>query len=261
MFKHFIVFLLICMLPKLALTAEHWQASNYIIGSFIEIALKNEFDSKPAKLRKWNKPVHVWLDHKGPENQANKALHTNLVRMHLDHLEELTGQYVGLVANEAQADMKVIFTSEKQWKRDIEQTVGSKMTPRMMKAVCMAALKTNGKSEISSAVVIIPVDQAIRHRKLVTCIVEEITQVMGLPNDSDSVFPSIFNDKTPNDLLTGLDGLLLQLLYHPDLEVGMTAAEVMPVMRTLVTEMQIDGTVDNAVKTVKKGELYPLMGF
>lgn len=261
MLKRFIILLLICMLPKLALAAEHWQGSNYIMRSFIEIALKNEFDSRPAKLRKWNKPVHVWLDHQGPENIANQTLHTNLVRMHLDHLEDLTGQYIGLVANESQADIKVIFTSERQWKHDIEQTIGSKITPRMMKAVCMAALKTNANSEISSAVVIIPVDQAIRHRKLVTCIVEEITQVMGLPNDSDSVFPSIFNDKTPNDLLTGLDGLLLGLLYHPDLEVGMTAAEVIPVMRNLVTEMQIDGTVDHAVQTVKKGELYPLMGF
>lgn len=260
MLKHFVI-LLLCILSKHAIANEHWQGSNYIIRSFIEIALKNEFDNKPATLRKWDKPVHVWINHRAPDTAAKKTLHANLVRMHLDHLEYLTGQYIGLVAEESQADIKVIFTAEKQLKQDFKYYVGREMSSHMKQAVCMANLITNAKSEISSAVVIIPVDQAIRHRKLVTCIVEEITQVMGLPNDSDLVYPSIFNDNTPNDLLTGLDGLLLQLLYHPDLEVGMTAGEVIPVIRKLVTEMQLDGTVDHAVKIVKKGELYPLMGF
>lgn len=84
---------------------------------------------------------------------------------------------------------------------------------------------------------------------------------MGLPNDSDLVFPSIFNDKTPNDLLTGLDSLLLQMLYHPDLEAGMSILEVLPVIRNIVTEWKIDGTIARANQVVRKGDLYPVMGF
>ncbi len=261
MFKRTIFFVFILLIPTVALSVEPWQGSNFIMRAFIEIALKNEFDSRPAKLRKWNKPVHVWIEHKGLENQQNKALHANLVRMHLDHLEDITGQYIGLVANEAQADIKVIFTTTNQWHADIKMHMGKHITPRMLQAVCMASIKTNKKSEITHAVVIIPVDQAVRHRKLVTCVVEEITQVMGLPNDSEKVYPSIFNDRTPNDLLTGLDSILLQLLYHPRLEVGMYAGDVIPVMRDIVTEWQIDGTIESANKDVRKGKLYPLMGF
>jgi hypothetical protein len=99
------------------------------------------------------------------------------------------------------------------------------------------------------------------HGKLVACVVEEITQVLGLPNDSEKVFPSIFNDKTPQDLLTGLDFILLKLLYSPSISAGMTAAEVKQPLQILLEQWLRDGTIANAGKTVRQGQLYPLLGY
>lgn len=259
MCKRFLFGCLWLLLTKMGHGAEHWQQPNFIMQSFLEVALKNEFTSQPSTLRKWDQPVNVWIDHR----VGNEALHTRLVRMHLSHLSTLTGQYIGLVVNEQQANVKVVFTTQGQWMRDIETFIGTTAAEQAQKqnAVCMASFKVNQASEITSAVVVIPVDQAIRNRKLVSCVVEELTQIMGLPNDSEKVFPSIFNDKTPDDLMTGLDGLLLQMLYHPYLASGMKANEVILNMKRILQEWQKDGTIQNAVKTVHQGELYPMMGF
>ena len=56
---------------------------------------------------------------------------------------------------------------------------------------------------------------------------------MGLPNDSTDVYPSIFNDHSFNNFLTGLDYLLLQLLYSDVLKSGMTGEEVEQQVHTI----------------------------
>jgi hypothetical protein len=83
--------------------------------------------------------------------------------------------------------------------------------------------KHNKQSELISVLVIIPVDHAMSYGLLSACIIEELTQAMGLPNDSDWVIPSIANDKSVLDLLTGLDYLLLKILYDNRLHAGMSA--------------------------------------
>jgi len=95
----------------------------------------------------------------------------------------------------------------------------------------------------------------------VACVVEEITQVLGLPNDSEKVFPSIFNDKTPQDLLTGLDYILLKLLYSTEIKAGMTTTEVQPIIQKQLIQWQRDGTLSDADKTVRQGQLYGLLGY
>jgi len=127
--------------------------------------------------------------------------------------------------------------------------------------VCMANFRVDGQYEIKKAIVIIPVDQARMHGKLVSCVVEEITQILGLPNDSERAYPSIFNDKTPESLLSGLDYLLLKALYNDAIKPGMTANEVTPVMQNLIRRWQKDGTIQSAAQAVKTGELYPLLGY
>jgi len=109
--------------------------------------------------------------------------------------------------------------------------------------------------------IIIPVDQARSRGKLVACIVEEITQVLGLPNDSDTAYPSIFNDHMPEDLLSPLDVVLLQLLYEPELKPGMTKAQVKPIVRKVLKRYQEAGVLKRAPKAAQQAPLYLLIGY
>ena len=56
---------------------------------------------------------------------------------------------------------------------------------------------------------------------------------MGLPNDSRTARPSVFNDDSEFALLTRHDELLLGMLYDPALSPGMDEHDARPVIRQL----------------------------
>ncbi len=64
-----------------------------------------------------------------------------------------------------------------------------------------------------------------------SCVEEELTQSMGLPNDDAGVRPSIFNDEKEFGVLTAHDELLLRVLYDRRLAPGMPPETAMPVVR------------------------------
>lgn len=70
-----------------------------------------------------------------------------------------------------------------------------------------------------------------------SCIHEEIAQGLGLPNDSLSARPSIFNDDDEFALLTSHDEKLLTLLYDPRLKPGMSAEDARPIVRIIAREL------------------------
>ena len=70
-----------------------------------------------------------------------------------------------------------------------------------------------------------------------SCIHEEIAQGLGLPNDSPSARPSIFNDDDEFALLTSHDEKLLTILYDRRLKPGITADEALPVVRIIAREL------------------------
>ena len=251
--------LLVIALTSTPLLAEQerWQNLGFISKAFTEVALRNEYSLQGSFVRNWHKPVKVWIDHQ----VADQDIHTGLVKMHIKHLIGITGQQISLTERENRANLKIIFTRQQAWKEEVGKEFGPNAIQHVHGAVCMANFSVNGHYEIQKAVVIIPVDQARMHGKLVSCIVEEITQVLGLPNDSEKAYPSIFNDKTPESLLSGLDYLLLKALYHDDIRAGMSEDEVMPLLQKLLWGWQKDGTIQSAAKSVKNGELYPLLGY
>ena len=235
----------------------HWQKAQYLQHAFQEIALRNEYTRRGHVVRKWTKPVTIWIDHQ----VGDQAMHTELVSLHLNHLQSLTSHPIKLTRDRKSANLRLIFTRQADWGQQVKKLFGPEAAAALHGAVCMANFRTNGHYEIIEARVIIPVDQARMHGKLVSCIVEELTQVMGLPNDSEAVYPSIFNDKTPEELLSGLDGLLLKMLYHPEIKPGMNEQQVRPVLKKIIHKWQQNGTITSAAKTVRRGALYPLLGY
>ncbi len=62
------------------------------------------------------------------------------------------------------------------------------------------------------------------------CIVEEITQLFGLPNDVDGI-ESVFNDDDRYRELTELDRDLVRALYDPAMKAGLPRDQAMSVLR------------------------------
>lgn len=247
-----------CLLATQAVHAdEAWQSPDYLQQAFNEVALHSEYVAGEQVVRKWQQPVKVWLVHHA--DQADK--HTKLTHYHLRHLSRITGHPISFAANAAEANMTVIFSQSAQWHQEVAQVSSNKSRQPPADAMCMFGLTLDAQNAIKRAWVVIPVDHANERGLLVSCIVEEITQAMGLPNDSEKVYPSVFNDKTPESLLTGLDALLLKMLYLPAIKPGMRAGQVQPILARQLQQWQSDGTIQSAEKNVRQSELYDMMGF
>jgi hypothetical protein len=72
--------------------------------------------------------------------------------------------------------------------------------------------------------------------------------VLGLPRDSDAVFPSIFNDRSTNDYLTGLDVVLLKILYNPKIKTGMMKSTLKPLLKNIIAAMRVSGEIQQSTQ-------------
>lgn len=200
---------------------SHWHSPSYIRHSFLDIALNNEYSPEISNVRKWKKTIHYSIVHR----TADTGFHEQITKIHLNHLSDITGVKISPAQSKKQVNLTIIFSRERnitqELKNDFLLKDSEQITSLARNSVCIAHFHTNQDNSIKKAIVIIPVDRARAHAKLLSCVVEELTQIMGLPNDSDSVYPSIFNDKSSDDFLSGLDFILLKLLYHKDIKAGM----------------------------------------
>ncbi|MDD9876161.1 MAG: DUF2927 domain-containing protein [Magnetovibrio sp.] len=74
-------------------------------------------------------------------------------------------------------------------------------------------------------------------RDIDSCLLEEMTQTLGLPNDSDLVKPSVFNNRSQPTALNRTDVILLRALYDPRLHPGMAREPAMKVARQVIGEL------------------------
>jgi hypothetical protein len=203
--------------------------------SFELIALQNEYGPKRwSPVRKWVKPVAIFLDSRA----GLKDVQLLLTQEHIANLSKITGHRIYLEHRKKNANLILVFERESLLQPLVKELLPDQnFTDEFLNTnVCFGNFNVNRDYEISKAVVIIPTDRARAHGKLPACIVEELTQVMGLVNDSVEVYPSIFNDKSIDDELSKHDIRLLKILYNQKIKAGMQRTEVMPIVRELITK-------------------------
>lgn len=232
-----------------------WLNVGFIERSFYEVALKNEYDTIDHPLRKWRKPIRIYLVH----DVKDKKLHTELAHKQVAHLRQITGHSIRFVPHRHQANLTWVFSSEARWEKQVEKYLGKSSTKYLSSAVCIANYRARKSGEIIKASIVIPVDKARHRGKLIACVVEEVAQILGLPNDSDNVYPSVFNDHSPEELLSPLDITLLKLLYEPSLTVGMRKDEIKPILTKLLRQYERNGQLKKAEQISKQAPLYLML--
>lgn len=232
---------------------SNYLDTDFIARAFTAVVHGREYAAGSFELSRWPDDIQYYI-----HQDVADPLAVVMIEMHLQQLGDISGRRFVKVPIE-DARLEIYLTRQQGWQVLVANRVGASAIPDLHGAVCYASFNTRSGT-IEAAQVFIPVDQARMHGKLVSCVVEELTQVMGLPNDSELVFPSIFNDRTPDDLLTPLDWVLIRLLYHPDLVPGMVASQSTTAVRALLRQWQADGTLQSAAVKVKQGELYRMLG-
>ncbi|NVK43465.1 MAG: DUF2927 domain-containing protein [Oceanospirillaceae bacterium] len=246
--------LLFALLSWPAVASERWQQPQRLAQIFAAVALTVEHGDGPAQIRKWQQPVRVWIDHR----VGDRVLHERLTDMHLRHLGAITGLDIARVGVRERANLVLVFTRADRWAEDLARELGPGAVRYMHGAVCMGGLHSQ-KGVIRSAAAVIPVDQARMHGKLVACIVEELTQALGLANDSELAYPSVFNDLSPDDLLTDLDCSLLRILYDPRVAPGLNADALGHLLPDIIDDLRRQDLYRRALSDARHSELRGLL--
>lgn len=247
------------LLSSKTIAQERWQTDAYIQQSFIKIALEREYkESKHPKLIRWEKPITVYFE----SDTGDAKLQRDLLTIQMQHLAEISGRPIGFTPYSKNAGILVIFTTYDTLEDKVRSYIGDpeKIRKALDEALCLGNFRLNKRSEITRAVIIIPVDYAREKARLLDCVVEEITQTLGLPNDSNDVFPSVFNDVSVDTYLSPLDYILLKALYSPHLRTGMTVAQTKAAFPLVLKDLHASGDIENAVKRVQIDSLRSYVG-
>jgi hypothetical protein len=223
-----------------------WKSPDFLVESFVELALKNSYSMRRNPVRKWTVPVRYFI----VQGVGDEDLHRELVDAHFRHLAGITGLSIQPAETRAAAHFLVVLTSEAALESEVPRYFGSGSANRnamlFRHSLCMASFGTERRGTIVRATAMIPVDAARGRADLAACVVEELTHAMGLGNDTVQPLPSIFSRKSNLAFLSGLDHLVLKMLYDPRIKPGMDEKTARPVLQKIAAEYQRAGLFTNA---------------
>ena len=239
------------MLNMLTMAASQAEplSNEKIIRNFNVIAFGNEYTGKRyAHVRKWAKPIRIGILGKYP------IYFEAFVRQHLRDLWDLTHfpmelrysvrmQKAGKLAGDfdsGEVNFPLFYLPAAELPRVIERTLKGKTTAaevaRMVNISTCHARYWTRKNEIVLAYAAFPAEHSKEHMR--ACVVEELTQILGLVNDSSAVNPSIFNDQSPHFELTTHDRLMVQLFYDKRISPGMPRESAIATGRIILNEIR-----------------------
>jgi Protein of unknown function (DUF2927) len=219
--------------PQRAGGVDDSLPNTQVVANLLEIVFGSEFVGEDSDVvRKWTAPLRVAIYAKDP------GRYRMLVEPVLQQLGELTGLDIQLVDQSAPAqNAYILILGREQFYAYAETHLSAGKNPRTNSYLdCFGIFAAARSGAISELTAVIPefVSEATKR----SCVIEEIAQALGLPNDSFSVRPSIFNDDDAYQDLTWQDELFLRVLYDARVRPGMTRAEFEPLARRIVDELR-----------------------
>lgn len=225
-----------------------------VLKHFESVVFGSEYEgvAEATKIQKWVGPVRIGVNAMtgvvkpkpdgGRELNLERARPTNeqmsLIRKHLTTLVKLTG-----VKNEA-ADKKAKKPANLLIRFLPRLAIGQ---PFVDKDIDPRLLKKLGKGG-ACYFVIIPFRSGMLRRGLIVvnnelpmdqmdaCLLEELTQAFGMPNDSDIVTPSVFNQQGQMRALSKTDIAMIKTLYDHRLPAGTPRKDAMRLARGILEE-------------------------
>jgi len=199
-----------------------------VLDAFSRIAFGNEHEPEAdPRLQKWVSPIRWRAYEAVPLTAAERAF----FHRHIARLARLTGLEFTPAESWPEANFVIYFVEDSGYEAALGRHLAPSrrhLLPRLAAATCVGVQRNDRITHaIEYAMAIIPVERARARGLLEACIAEETTQLLGLPNDSEGVADTLFNDVGGARDLTPLDEMLVRLLYHRRLQPGMRRPEAL----------------------------------
>jgi hypothetical protein len=199
----------------------------------------------PGALRRWVVPVRFSVEFGATVPPAQQAPDRQTVSAYVARLARLTGHPM-TVTSPASANYHVLVMGEDdraQLLARVTELVPNidraslaflRSMPRTIHCLVMAFSDPAQDQVYTRAIAVIRAEHPDLMRR--SCFHEELTQGLGLPNDSPAARPSIFNDDDEFALLTSQDEVFLQILYDRRLAPGMPLTTARPLVLQIAAE-------------------------
>lgn len=203
-----------------------------VVAQFEAVAFGHEHGRKPTVLRKWTESPQLGLY---VERNYDASEHLPALRHHARAIGRATGLSIGAASGAEDVTLRFGFYPRTALVHLPRATDAQHFQELVTTSACVAMAVADDAGEIREGAIVIGTDISLALQR--HCILEELVQVMGLPNDACHYRPSLFCEADHVGELSGYDRLLLRALYDERLEPGMAQDEAMPIARRIIREL------------------------
>ena len=211
-------------------------APDDLADRFKLIAFYNEVTGEETPLRRWADDVRVVLA------SAEGQRYVEDTRAIAETLDRLLPQSVSVVDPGDDANVLMLISSRFTLRSTLDRMqLPSRIRATILRASCagmMFRTDTDHPDEINAAVVTI--QHTLGDTLVRRCIAQELTQILGLPNDIDDPEGTVFSSDSRRSSLSEGDENLVRILYDPRIQPGMTRTEAMPIVRAIAAEIEAE---------------------
>ncbi len=214
------------LLASLSATPGRAFTDAELIDGFDRTVFGSEYQSfgwQSFLVKKYTGPVRLFVDdrsqaHRGPE----------LARFVRTLPGLIAGLDIGVVDSPGKANYHVFVVDRADYRQTVTREIYGRPSSSFAPGKCLVRVVSDSSGiSRSDAVVVADEGDFLFHR----CIVEEVLQGLGPINDDRTLDESVFNDRSTHATFTSFDRHILNMLYDPLIEPGMTkleAARVLP---------------------------------
>ncbi len=225
-----------------------------LLQHFDSVVFGNEYEAvKSAEhVQKWMTPIRVSISAmrgnliNKPDGKRELKLErvkpspeqVAIIRKHLITLVKLTGaaseksdQKNGKPANFLIKFVPRLVMGQGFLAKDVDPAIIAKLGKS---GVCYFLTRSIRTGAMFRSLIV--VNNELPPDQMDACLLEEMTQAMGMPNDSDIVQPSVFNQKSTRRDLSKTDMIMLKTLYDKRLPAGTPRKDALRIGREILAE-------------------------
>ncbi|MFO1201701.1 MAG: DUF2927 domain-containing protein [Tabrizicola sp.] len=221
--------------------------------NFMRIAMHDEYrrgsggfvrEETESRLRRWEVPIRFALRFGPSVSPEKQATDRARIASYVARLSAITGLPMSVDDRSPNFFVYVVSEDERESMGPLVRAALPGLSPADVAGItampkstyCLVyALAEGNTGSYTRAFAVIRAEHPDLLR--LSCVHEELTQGLGLPNDSPRARPSIFNDDEEFAFLTDQDEKMLRILYSPELRPGMTASEAQPIVESLARRL------------------------
>mgnify|MGYP000052294698 CR=1 FL=1 len=187
-------------------------------------------DERSDKIIRWEQSLRIRV-----VGEAT-ALNNKILRRHANTLQGLTNRSIRFVTGTDEPEnVRVVFVAA----MEMANLPGVPVDQKMLNLLaaprgCYFLSFPDQHGEIGRSIIVVNAERDTE--STYHCLLEELIQSMGIPNDSDLIRPSVFSDKDKLTKITRSDEVLIRTLYDPRMRTGMDKTEALDTARIVITD-------------------------